>query len=154
MRNVPHALAGHFKLSRLMPACWQRVASKARSSHRLVHVRHLSVPFPSQFGRCARLGESIEHLVPPRLRILMLRYSEFGPEGETTCQPRATPWEPGFQRSACPVRAPQFSAVATSQSHAKNRILFRPLRAGTWLLDVIPGRCPGLICDCPFGTST
>ncbi len=84
----------------------------------------------------------------------MLRDLEFRPEGETTFQPRATPWEPGFQGSACPVRAPQFSAVAMSQSHVKNRILFRPFRAGTWLLDVVPGRCPGLICDCPFGATT
>ena len=84
----------------------------------------------------------------------MLRDLEFRPEGETTFQPRATPWEPGFQGSACPVRAPQFSAVAMSQSHVKNRILFRPFRAGTWLLGVVPGRCPGLICDCPFGATT
>ncbi len=40
------------------------------------------------------------------------------------------------------------------QSHVKDRILFRPFRAGTWLLGVVPGRCPGLICDCPFGATT
>jgi hypothetical protein len=84
----------------------------------------------------------------------MLRDLEFRPEGETTFQPSATPWEPGFQGSARPERAPQVSAVAMSQSHVKNRILFRPFRAGTWLLDVVPGRCPGLICDCPFGATT
>ena len=84
----------------------------------------------------------------------MLRDLEFRPEGETTFQPRATPWEPGFQRSACPVRAPQFSAVATSQSHVKNRILYRTFSARAWLLGLFPGRCPGLICDCPFGATT
>jgi hypothetical protein len=35
----------------------------------------------------------------------------------------------------------------------ENRILFRPVGARVWLVNVFPGRCPGLICDCPFGTS-
>ena len=91
--------------------------------------------------------------ISPRLRILKLRILEFRPEGETTCQTRATPWEPGFQGSACPERAPQFSGLAISQSPV-NRILFRPFRARAWLLNVVPGRCPGLICDCPLGATT
>ena len=34
-------------------------------------------------------------------------------------------------------------------------VLFRPFRAGTWVVDVFahPGRCPGLICGCPFGAA-
>jgi hypothetical protein len=89
----------------------------------------------------------------PGRRVFVLRGSEFRPEGETTSQPRATPWEPRFRVSTCPVRAPQISAIAMSQSPVKNRILFRPVRARAWLLNVFPGRCPGLICGCPFGTS-
>ena len=39
-------------------------------------------------------------------------------------------------------------------SAVKNRILYRTFSARAWLLDVVPGRCPGLICDCPFGATT
>jgi len=79
---------------------------------------------------------------------------EFRPEGEATCQPRATPWEQGLQGTASPERAAQTSTPAMSQSPTKDPILFGPFRARPSVVGVFPGRCPGLIYNCPFGAET
>jgi hypothetical protein len=79
----------------------------------------------------------------------MLRYSVFRPEGEMTCQPRATLWEPVFQRKRMPCKGAAILGYCDVAVPVKNRILFRPHRARTLVVDVFPGRCPGLICDCP-----
>ena len=77
----------------------------------------------------------------PGRRVFVLGGSEFRPEGETTSQPRATPWEPRF-RGSVPCKGATSLAIATSQSPVKNRILFRPVRARAWPLEVVPGQCP------------
>ena len=33
------------------------------------------------------------------------------------------------------------------------RVMFRPFRAQVSASDPLPGRCPGLICGCPFGAT-
>jgi hypothetical protein len=79
----------------------------------------------------------------------MLRYSVFRPEGEMTCQPRATLWEPVFQRKRMPCKGAAILGYCDVAVPVKNRILFRPHRARTLVVDVFRGRCPVLICDCP-----
>jgi hypothetical protein len=48
-----------------------------------------------------------------RLRVLMLRIFSYRPEGASTNQPRATPWDCTNQPRSCPERAKQGDAVVT-----------------------------------------
>jgi hypothetical protein len=76
---------------------------------------------------------------PPRLRVLMLRCFGVAPKGPKQESPGQ---RPGY-------RHPDI-LVALKGRH-KAIALFRPFRARSRLVGAIPGRCPGLICGCPFG---
>src|SRR5439155_24303333 len=41
----------------------------------------------------------------------------------------------------------------SSPERAEYNGLCRPFRARSFLRNVVPGRCPGLVCCCPFGAS-
>jgi hypothetical protein len=87
------------------------------------------------------------------------------PRRGATNQPRATPWGEGFEGNICPERAVQFSKAASALSArfrtpwiASNQRfawefkgMLRPDRACSCARDEFPGRCPGLVCYCPFG---
>ena len=75
------------------------------------------------------------------------------PHGKRHESPGQRPGNRDSEGSACRGRAPHFSALTTSLSAVKNRILFRPHRARTLVVDVFPGRCPGLICTAPSGNA-
>ena len=64
---------------------------------------------------------------------------DFRPEGAATDQPRASPWDHEVKPSS------------TLKGRHKAPEMFRPFRARVSTSDPIPGRCPGLICGCPFG---
>ncbi len=75
------------------------------------------------------------------------------PKGKQHASPGQRPGKRGIQERECPVRAYK-SRLLRARSPPKNRILYRTFSARAWLLDVVPGRCPGPICDCPFGATT
>ena len=95
--------------------------------------------------------------ISPRLRSLKLRiFWNSAPKGKQHARPGQRPGNRrSLKRSAMPVKeAPQLARVLSISQSPVNRILFRPFRARAWLLNVVPGRCPGLICDCPLGATT
>src|ERR1700735_1772597 len=53
----------------------------------------------------------------------MLRYLEFRPEGETTCQPRASPLEPSVDPRPSPVGAKQVHSTRDPMTSARMRIV-------------------------------
>jgi hypothetical protein len=63
------------------------------------------------------------------------------PRRGRTNQPRATPWEWEFPRKTSPGRAQQGAGDVA------------PFQGSGGCVAMIPGRCPGLICDCPFGAN-
>jgi hypothetical protein len=63
------------------------------------------------------------------------------PRRGRTNQPRATPWDLEVKPILSPERA------------LHGPVMFRPFRAHVSTSNPIPGRCPGLICGCPFGAT-
>jgi hypothetical protein len=55
----------------------------------------------------------------------------------------------GIPRKRMPCKGAAILGYCEVAVPMKNRILFRPHRARTLVVDVFRGRCPVLICDCP-----
>jgi hypothetical protein len=92
-------------------------------------------------ARNASRGQFEVHSRSPRLRALMLRCFGICPEGAEHKSPGQRPGN----------RDPDMTRALKGRH--KGIAMFRPFRAWSRVVGAIPGRCPGLICGCPFGAA-
>ena len=85
------------------------------------------------------------HANPLACPVLMLRYHKIPPRTGNDMRAQGNALETGIPRKRMPWKGARILGAYDVAVPVKNRILFRPHRARTLVVDVFPGRCPGLI---------
>jgi hypothetical protein len=91
--------------------------------------------------------------IPSLARFDVALFWNSAPKGKQHASPGQRPGNRDSKKGNA-LKGRHNSRLLRARSPPENRILYRTFSARAWLLDVIPGRCPGLICDCPFGATT